>query len=301
MIFALDLESRYADNNGTRIHYKAGGDGPLIVFIHGFPDFWYSWRHQIAGLIDSYSVAAMDTRGYNLSDAPEAFDSYAMEHLIADVEVVINAENRSSAVIVGHDWGGAVAWRFAQQRTDAVERLVVVNTPHPAAIASAMQRDDPSQRDAFGYMAGFAAPGSEDRLDPEELATSVARTEQDRELYVEAFGRSSRKAMMNYYRQQSPTSPTPDLGSVIRVPVLQFHGLEDPALLASSLNNTWDHLGRLLTLITIPGAGHWAHHDEPELINDTMRWWLQQTIPAAVILPASGDIQSSDVSGGCCT
>ncbi len=301
MILLPDLESRYADNDGTRIHYMAGGAGPLIVFIHGFPDFWYSWRHQISGLIDSYAVAAMDTRGYNLSDAPEDVDSYAMVHLIADVEAVIDAEGRRSAVIVGHDWGGAVAWRFAQQRSELVERLVVVNTPHPAAIAAAMERDGSPQRDAFTYMADFAAPGSEDRLDPEVLAAGVARTEEDHEVYVEAFGRSSPKAMMNYYRQRPTERAMPSQGSLIRVPVLQFHGLEDRALLASSLNNTWDHVGQLLTLLTIPGAGHWAHHDEPDLVTDAMRWWLQQPILVAASPPASGDAQPVDVSGGCCS
>lgn len=108
-----DFEDLYAENNGVKIHYVAKGEGPLIVFIHGFPDFWYSWHHQMNGLKDEYRVVAMDTRGYNLSDKPEKQEDYDLQLLAGDVAAVIKAEGREKAIIAGHDWGGFIAWNFA--------------------------------------------------------------------------------------------------------------------------------------------------------------------------------------------
>ena len=298
------LTHRHADNDGVKIHYMAGGSGPLAVFIHGFPDFWYTWRHQIEGLSGSFAIAAMDTRGYNLSDAPSDVDDYAMEHLIEDVAAVITNEGRESAVIIGHDWGGATAWAFAQERPKMTDRLVIVNVPHPAAIATEMQRPGTAQPAAFAYASGFAEPGSEDGLSADALAEFMARDEQGRVRYREAFERSSFRSMMHYYRQNSKRSV--DAATVIDVPVLQFHGLNDPALLADSLNTTWMYLANTWTLVTIPGAGHWPHHDQPELVTDTMLTWLTRPAPTIATapdtpLPGQGArIEPADGSFDCC-
>jgi len=105
-----EVEHGYADSNGVAIHYAAVGKGPLVLMIHGFPDFWYSWRHQMEGLKEHFRVVAIDQRGYNLSDAPEGEANYNMRYLVADVAAVIRHLGEDSATIVGHDWGGAVAW-----------------------------------------------------------------------------------------------------------------------------------------------------------------------------------------------
>lgn len=296
------LTHRYADNRGVKIHYMSGGTGPLVVFVHGFPDFWYTWRHQIEGLLGAFAVAAMDTRGYNLSGAPTAAADYAMEHLVDDVAAVIANEHRDAAVLVGHDWGGAIAWAVAQQRPDLVSRLVVVNVPHPEAMAEELQRPGNAQAAAFAYASAFAEPGSEGGLSAEALADTVARDPESRQRYLEAFEQSSFRSMMHYYRQGS--TQRRDQPSPIVVPVLQFHGLNDPALLADSLNNTWRHLGHTWTLVTIPGAGHWAHHDQPELITRTMLAWLLQPEPTIADSPElhipNTSTDGSD-AGGCCS
>ena len=124
------VEHKYADSDGVSIHYAKMGSGPLMVLIHGFPDFWYSWRHQMAGLADQYTVAALDTRGYNLSEKPEGEANYDMTLLTADVAAVIRAEGESSAVVVGHDWGGGIAWSFAAAYPQMTERLIIMNLPH---------------------------------------------------------------------------------------------------------------------------------------------------------------------------
>ena len=108
-----EAEHGYAQNGDVRIHYATMGEGPLVVMIHGFPDFWYSWRHQMEGLKDDFKVVAIDQRGYNRSDQPEGQASYNMRNLVADVAAVIQHLGEDSATIVGHDWGGSVAWQFA--------------------------------------------------------------------------------------------------------------------------------------------------------------------------------------------
>ncbi len=115
------VEHRYAENEGVRVHYAALGEGPLIVMLHGFPDFWYTWRHQMASLSRDYRVAAPDLRGYNLSDKPEGMENYGMRALLGDVAAVIRSEGYRSAVVAGHDWGGAIAWQLATRTPELVE------------------------------------------------------------------------------------------------------------------------------------------------------------------------------------
>src|SRR4029077_6518958 len=126
------LEHRFVETNGVRLHCAVDGDGPLVLFLHGFPECWYSWRHQLAALAPRFRVVAPDLRGYNESDKPEPVSAYAMSELVADVRGLIDAFGERDAVIVGHDWGGAVAWTFAMEHPEATRRLVVMNCPHPA-------------------------------------------------------------------------------------------------------------------------------------------------------------------------
>jgi epoxide hydrolase 4 len=273
---ADELESRYAENDGVRIHYMAGGEGPLVLFIHGFPDFWYSWRHQVEGLREDYRVAAMDLRGYNLSDQPERQEDYDMRHLLGDVAAVIRAEGRERATIVGHDWGGAIAWQFAFNLPQLVERLVIVNLPHPRGFSRELA-NNPRQQENSSYAREFQRPDSHLRLDMGWLTGAASGGDPDAAArYTEAFERSSLEGMMFYYRQNYPREPYTEVAETPRlnVPVLQFHGLDDQALLHDGLNRTWEWLDADYTLVTIPGAGHWAHHDAADLVTGTLKAWL---------------------------
>src|SRR5215471_14276593 len=133
--FAGDIESKvthgYADSNGVKIHYASLGSGPLIVMVHGFPDFWYTWRDQMDALSKDYYVVAIDQRGYNLSDKPKGVENYDISLLIGDVIAVIKAQGRDKAIVVGHDWGGAVPWGLALSAPQYVDKLIVLNLPHP--------------------------------------------------------------------------------------------------------------------------------------------------------------------------
>ena len=125
----------YADNDGVKIHYATAGDsGPLVVMIHGFPDYWYSWNEQIKALKSTHRVAAMDLRGYNRSDKPKGLENYAIPKLVSDVAAVIRDMGEQKAVIVGHDWGGMVAWQFAMAKPEMTDRLAVLNLPHPKGL-----------------------------------------------------------------------------------------------------------------------------------------------------------------------
>jgi pimeloyl-ACP methyl ester carboxylesterase len=278
---AADFESRvkhgYVDSNGVKIHYATIGSGPLIVMIHGFPDYWYTWRKQMEGLSDKYQCVAIDQRGYNLSDKPEGVDSYAVPLLVGDVIAVIKHFGKDKAIVVGHDWGGAVAWQLALNAPQFVDRLIILNLPHPRGIARELAHN-PKQQAASAYARNFQKEGAEAMIKPEQLAFWVTDPEA-RPKYIEAFQRSDMKAMLNYYKRNYPREPYQEDSSPVvktQMPVLMFHGLKDTALLSDALNNTWDWTGKDLTLVTIPESGHFVQQDAADLVTRTMRSWLER-------------------------
>lgn len=283
---ALTVEDRYADNNGVRIHYVVtgaeAGTRPLVVMIHGFPDFWYSWRDQMDALAPHFRVAAVDQRGYNLSDKPAGVEAYAMPNLVADIAAVIKAEGATNAIVVGHDWGGAVAWNVAMTRPELVSLLVILNLPHPNGIGREIATN-PAQQKNSEYAFRFQQPDAHKALTAEGLAGWVKDADA-RARYVEAFNRSSFEGMLNYYKANyprppepgsQPAAPPPPLPKV-KMPVLQFHGLDDQALLPGALNNTWEWVEKDWTLVTVPGAGHFVQQDASGLVSATLQSWLLQ-------------------------
>jgi pimeloyl-ACP methyl ester carboxylesterase len=276
------VEHHYADSNGVKIHYVALGKGPLIVMIHGFPDFWYTWRKQMEVLSAHYRVIAVDQRGYDLSDHPTGVEQYAMPLLVGDIGAVIKAEGRSNAVIVGHDWGGAVAWTLAMTHPEWIQALVILNLPHPNGIGREI-RNNPQQRKNSEYAFNFQKPGAEKNLSAERLAAWVKDADA-RAHYIEAFNRSDFESMLNYYRANYPRpdqpadAPLPPAPPKVSVPVLEFHGLDDQALLPGALCGTWEWVEKDFTLVTIPGAGHFVQQDAPDLVTSTMSDWLARRI-----------------------
>ncbi len=233
----------YADNHGVKIHYASLGEGPLVVMIHGFPDFWYTWRNQMVALAPHFQVIALDLRGYNLSDKPQGGEQYSMRHLIGDVQAVMRHLGRDKAIIVGHDWGGAIAWQFAMHLPALTKRLVILNLPHPRGMVRELAQNL-QQQEQSAYARNFQQEGAHMQLTPESLSAWV-QDSAARERYIEAFRRSDFEAMLHYYKQNYPRPPYQDTSSpVIKVqaPVLQIHGLQDPFLLPGGLNNTWEWL-----------------------------------------------------------
>jgi pimeloyl-ACP methyl ester carboxylesterase len=269
------VEHGYADNEGVKIHYASLGSGPLIVMIHGFPDYWYTWRNQMVALAPRYQTVALDLRGYNLSDKPKGAQKYAMRQLLGDVQAVIRHLGRDKAIIVGHDWGGAISWQFAIHLPAMTERLIILNLPHPRGLARELAHTTQQQQNSE-YARNFQQEGAHEHLTPEGLSAWV-KDPVARERYVEALRRSDIEAMLNYYKQNYPRPPyREDLSPVIKVqaPVLQIHGLKDQLLLASGLNNTWEWLENSWTLLTIPDADHFVQHDAANLVTRTILKWL---------------------------
>ena len=277
--FLARVSHHYADSNGVKIHYASIGEGPLVVMIHGWPDYWFSWHHQMAALADSFRVVALDTRGYNLSDQPAGDEHYRFPLLVSDVAAVIRDCGVEKATVVGHDWGGAIAWGIAMSQPAMVERLIICNLPHPRGLSRELAHN-PAQQAASAYARGFQQPGSEAALSVELLLSIVSPKDAAvRALYAEAFGKSSFAAMMAYYRMNYPREPyQEDTSPVVKLPmpVLQFHGLNDPALLPGALAGTQDWIEQDWTLVTVPGAGHWVHHDAPELVSGAMKDWMNR-------------------------
>jgi pimeloyl-ACP methyl ester carboxylesterase len=277
--FAGDIESKvthgYADSNGVKIHYASLGSGPLVVMIHGFPDFWYTWRDQMEALSDKFQCVAIDQRGYNLSDKPKGVENYDVRLLVGDVAAVIKSLGQQKAIIVGHDWGGLVAWQVALNLPQMTDRLIVLNLPHPRGLTRELAHN-PEQQKNIQYARNFQQPDAASKVTAEGLARWV-KDPAAREKYVEAFKKSDFEAMLNYYKRNYPREPyAEDTSPVVKtqMPVLLIHGLGDTALLSGALNGTWDWMGKDLTLVTIPGSGHFVQQDASELVSRSMRSWL---------------------------
>lgn len=271
------VEHKYANNEGVKIHYAALGKGPLAVLMHGFPDYWMTWRHQINALSKSYRVCALDMRGYNLSDKPKGADNYNIRKLVSDCAAVIAAEGAAKAIVIGHDWGGATAWNVAMRKPEIVDRLVVLNMPHPWTLAKLLAQN-PEQAKNAQYARNFQNPEFYKQISLERLGGWVTDPEA-RKFHLAAMERSDPQAMLHYYQANYPAPPyvAPDKPPpIVQAPTLLIHGLEDKALLSEGLNGVWDLVEPDFTLATIPGAGHFVQQDAAEMVSRTILAWLKR-------------------------
>jgi pimeloyl-ACP methyl ester carboxylesterase len=283
-------EDGYVDSGGVKVHYVSLGrkEDPLLVMIHGFPDFWYSWRAQMPELAKHFHVVAIDQRGYNLSGQPDGVENYTTNKLVGDVVAVVKHFGQGKAVIVGHDWGGLVAWSFAITHPELTDRLVVLNLPHPRGLLRELATN-PKQQANSQYARNFQKPDAAQHVSLEFL-TGWVKDPEARKVYLAAFKRSSLEGMLNYYKANYPRIPQdpakgegsngaqlaiPDFPAV-KCSVLMIHGLKDTALLPGALNDTWNWVDNDLTLLTIPGAGHFVQQDAAELVTKTIAGWLSR-------------------------
>jgi pimeloyl-ACP methyl ester carboxylesterase len=278
-----DMESGWKSEtrnvNGLSLHVVEAGpeDGPLLILLHGFPEFWWAWRHQITPLAEQgYHVVAPDMRGYNLSYAPKGINAYKLETLTADILALADSFGAERFHLAGHDWGGVIGWDLAADHPGRLERLVIVNGPHPDLWRNVMMTR-PTQALRSSYAAFFQLP----RIPEAVLGASGFRvmrammqgsarkgtfTAEDLDRYAEVWSRpGTLTAMLNYYRalrkRALPAEPRR-----IRTPTLILWGEKDVALeqhVARAALETCDG-GRL---DIIPGATHWVHHEEPKRVN----------------------------------
>ena len=271
-----EVEHHWAENDGVKIHYASLGEGPVVLFVHGFPDFWYTWREQMAGLAGDYRTVAMDTRGYNQSDQPKGVDKYAMEILVADIDAVRRDLGVETMTLVGHDWGGVQVWKYAMEHPEHLDHLVVMNLTHPNGFAAVYANPTEAQRQNTEYARNFiATPFDDDRSAAPYAAVAQGESPEVLAHYQEAMGRSYSDGMLNYYRANYDNVASGKLGvRQIEVPVLQFHGLLDTAVDKDGLRDTWNWIDEDYTLVTLPDVGHWVQRDGAAIVTSTMRSWL---------------------------
>ena len=278
-------QHEYITTNGVKLHYVTQGNGALILMLHGFPEFWYSWRHQIPAFAPDYQVVALDLRGYNDSDKPKAQSAYVMDEFIKDIEGVITGLGYDKCILVGHDWGGAIAWHFAYSRPQMVEKLIVLNIPHPAKMAEGLRT--PQQLLRSWYMFLFQLPeipealiqASDYQLIETMMTAGVVNkssfTKADIEAYKNAVAkRGALTAMLNYYRNISQQRMLNTDWSILEVPTLMIWGESDVALGKELTNNTEAYV-RNLQVKYIPNCSHWVQQEQPQLVNRYMREFLE--------------------------
>lgn len=275
--------------NGVRLHYVEAGSGPVVVLLHGFPEFWYGWRHQIAPLAAAgYRVIAPDMRGYNQSEKPPGVHAYAVETLVKDVVALIAHCGVTRATVVGHDWGGVVAWEVAMRRPDVVEKLIVLNAPHPAAFLRELRT--PTQLARSWYAFAFQVPVLPELLialgDYRMLRAVFRRdpvrpntfTEDDIQRYRDAFAiPGARTATINYYRaamRRNPRRITAEAVRSVTAPTLLIWGIGDRYLSPALTERLGQWVPRL-RVERIVGASHWVQHDAPEQVTALMLGFLR--------------------------
>ena len=255
-----------------------------MLFLHGFPEFWYSWRHQLDEFGSDHRAVAVDLRGYNDSDKPRARGAYSIGQLVADVRAVIDQLGEGPAVLVGHDWGGAIAWIFAQRHPKLLSHLVIINTPHPARFFQEIR--DPDQMRKSRYMFFFQLPFLPERAMTREGAAAVvplyrrhatnpaAFTEEDVQIFREAFLKPGvATAAINYYRNGVAFFLAARRPAIIEVPTLLLWGDRDPYL-NKRLTEGNDRYVRHLTVQHFPNAGHFVHEERSAEVNAAIRAFL---------------------------
>lgn len=274
------------DVGGVILHVTEAGDpgGPVVLLLHGFPEFWWGWRHQVDALAKAgHHVVVPDLRGYNLSDAPSGVSAYHLDVLVEDVLGLVDGLETSVVDLIGHDWGGLVAWRFAARHPDRLRRLVVMAAPHPdQLLRSALRHPLQLLRSSYAGLfqlpwlpegvlraSGFAA------LRRSLRSTSAPGTfsEADLDRHVEAWSRpGTLTAMLHYYR--ALRLPRASLAATrVTAPTLVLWG-EDDAFLDTRVGEAALVQCTDARLVVLDGATHWLHHEQPERVNDELLGFL---------------------------
>ena len=278
------MAKRRVDVGDVTLAVEEAGEGALVVLLHGFPELSHSWRRQIPALANAgYRAVAPDMRGYGESDAPPDVADYALPALVGDIAGLIRAEGADSAHVVGHDWGGSVAWAIASRMPQLVRSLCILNSPHP--VASAEARRIPEQQQKSWYMLLFQFPGvAEKWLSNDDFAnlrrfvfdTAAPATfpPADQAVFCDALGRPGRlTAALNYYRANIPPEswlrPPPDLPPV-DVPTTIIWAEGDAYMSGLLLDLSVKKVAGPLHVERLPGVSHWVQQEVPDTVNDLL-------------------------------
>lgn len=290
---------RMVSANGADFHVAEAGDGPLVLLLHGFPQFWWTWRHQLIGLADAgFRVVAADLRGYGASDKPpRGYDAYTLS---ADVAGMIRALGERDAVVVGHDWGGLLAWTVATVHPRVVRRLAVLGMAHPLRMRAALLTDPRGQLRASGYIFGFQAPrypesqltGGEAGFVERHLRrwagpdwTATADFAQAEQRYAEAMRiPAAAHCALEYYRWIIRSVIRPSgwqfarlLQQPVAAPTLQLHGELDGCVLPRTAQGSGRYVAASYEWHLLPGVGHFIAEEAPEIVTGELVRWAKGT------------------------
>jgi len=284
-----EIKFDYAQIGSVNLHYAKAGDGEkLVILLHGFPEFWYSWRHQIAALSDDYTVVAPDMRGYNLSDKPPNVEDYSIDKLVDDVIGLIRYFRREQAAIVGHDWGASIAWATALKHPEYVSKLVAMQVP-PASVWRKNQTL--KQFLASWYMFFFQIPMLPEYLFKlndyaaleNALKTTTAQkgvfTAEDIAEYIKSWREPfALTAMVNYYRanilKRFFGKSKPD--AKIKVPTVFIYGEKDQAVLPETVKGVGETVDAPFEEFRIPDSAHWVQNEAKNRITEILRDFLAE-------------------------
>jgi len=294
MLMAADKpawKDRYAEVNGVRLHYVEQGKGQLILFLHGFPEFWYSWKDLLTDFGRDHHAVALDMRGYNLSAKPEPVDAYRVPIIVEDVRALAEKLRVKKFILVGHDWGGVIAWAFAAQHPEMLDKLVIINAPHPTVFARELA-NNPAQQKASAYFNLFTSPQAEQVLSANNYAGMMqafgsALNEEDRKMYLAAWNQpGGLTGGLNFYRAAQLHSPAgAPAGEAAQPPAIQplapiitptlvIWGEKDTALLTGNLEGL-DQFVKPLKIERIPDGSHWVVHEKPAVVIERIRTFLR--------------------------
>ena len=296
----------FIETNQIRLHCVTQGEGELVILLHGFFEFWYSWRHQLPALSQHFKVVVPDLRGYNDSDKPN--HGYDLDTLSADIQGLIQALGYDQANIVGHDWGGAIAWQFAQTYPNALNRLAVLGAPHPDQFRQALTSNLDQLRRSWYWLA-LQVPELPEWLIQQNLQRFVRSLFQDQAVRKGAFTSSDAAlykaalekpgalaAAMRYYRQflapQNWLRPWHKLPQRIEAPTLVLWGEEDTLLSQTLLNGIEKLVSAPLQLKLLPFCGHWIQQEVPKTVNRELLNFLTGTDSSSITLTEKFEAES---------
>jgi pimeloyl-ACP methyl ester carboxylesterase len=291
------IEHAFADVNGIRLHYAHSGRGPLIIFLHGFPEYWEMWKAQLEEFGKDHLAVAPDMRGFNLSSKPAEVSQYRQKHLVEDIRQLAEFLGYKKFVLVAHDWGGIVAWLFAMFYPNYLDRLVIINAPHPVTFEREL-RENPEQRKASNYMLLFRSPEAEARLSGDdyswllhmafgEIIKSGVLKDEDIQGYKKAWSQpGALTGGLNYYRAAGVEAlenleealKKPAMAGAlpkISLPVMVIWGEKDTALLTGCIRGLDEYVPQL-TIRRVPDASHWVVREKPKVVNFLIREFLEQ-------------------------
>src|SRR5579862_637678 len=277
---------RYAEVNGVKLHYVEQGKGELILFLHGFPEFWYEWKDLLPEFSKDHHAVALDMRGYNLSSMPDAVEQYRVPVIVEDVHALAVKLKAKKFVLVGHDWGGVIAWAFAAVHPEMLDKLVIVNAPHPTVFARELA-GNPAQQKASAYFNLFNSPQAEKTLGQNDFAAlqGIMKSWASPAVLKEYVANWNRGVTggLNYYRAArlhspvdgaaAPADPALPQMKPIETPTLVIWVEKDTALLTGNLNGL-DEYVKNLTVHRIPEGTHWVIHEKTAEVIQAMREFL---------------------------